>query len=139
MNTNKFLMGTLAGGITFFIVGFLLYGLALESFFGSHSGTATGVMKTDLEWWALILGNLSQAALLSYIFLKWANIKSFAAGASAAAIIGFFIALGYDMINYATSNMMDMTAAFADVAVGTLMTAIGGGVIGAVLGMGNKS
>ena len=139
MNINKFLMGTLAGGITFFFVGFLFYGIALEGFFRGHTGTATGVMKTDLIWWALILGNLSSAAMLSYIFLKWANIKSFAAGASAAAILGFFIALSYDMINYATSNVLDLTAALTDVVVGTVMTAIGGGVIGAALGMGNKA
>ena len=88
MNTNKFIMGTLAGGITFFLVGFIIYGLALMSFFEAHAGSATGVAKADMVWWALILGNMGSAALLSYIFLKWANISSFGSGASAAAIIG---------------------------------------------------
>lgn len=139
MNTNKFLMGTVAGGITFFLVGFIIYGLALMSFFEAHAGSATGVAKADMVWWALILGNMSSAALLSYIFLKWANISSFGSGASAAAIIGFFMSLSYDMVNFATTNAMDMTGAFADVVVSVVYFAIGGGVIGAVLGMGKKS
>jgi len=141
MDTKKFLIGTLAGGIAFFFLGYLIYGLALTSFFAAHSGTATGVMKPmeELTWWALILGNLASGALLTYIFLKWANITTFGSGASGGAVIGFFVALSFDMISFATTNMMDLTAAFADVVVGALMTGIAGGIIGAVLGMGSKS
>jgi hypothetical protein len=139
MNTNKFIMGTVAGGITFFLVGFIIYGLALMSFFEAHAGSATGVAKVDMVWWALILGNMASAGLLSYIFLKWANISSFGSGASAAAIIGFFMSLSFNMVNFATTNVTDMTGAFADVAVSVVYFAIGGGVIGAVLGMGKKS
>lgn len=140
MNTTKFIIGTLVGGIAFFFLGFLIYGIALESFFTQHAGSATGLQKTmdDMQWWALIVGNLASAALLSYIFLKWANIKSFGEGASAGAVIGFFIALSYDMVSYATTNMMDITACLTDVVVGTVMTAIGGGIIGTVLGMGKS-
>jgi hypothetical protein len=139
MNTNKFIMGTLAGGITFFLAGFVIYGIALMSFFEAHAGSATGVAKADMVWWALILGNMASAGLLSYIFLKWANISSFGSGASAAAIIGFFMSLSYEMINFATTNVMDMTGAIAEVIVSVVYFAIGGGVIGAVLGIGKKS
>jgi len=138
MNTNKFLMGTVAGGITFFLVGFIIYGLVLMSFFEAHAGSATGVAKVDMVWWALILGNMASAALLSYIFLKWANISSFGSGASAAAVIGFFMSLSYGMVNFATTNVTDMTGAFVDVMVSVVYFAIGGGVIGAVLGVGKK-
>jgi hypothetical protein len=44
-----------------------------------------------------------------------------------------------NLIRFATSNFMDLTGAFADVAVETIMTAVAGGIIGTVLGMGNKS
>ncbi len=33
MNTKKFFIGTLAGGIVFFFVGYLIYGLALSGFY----------------------------------------------------------------------------------------------------------
>lgn len=139
MNTGKFLMGTLAGGLAFFFVGYLFYGLALNGFFASHSGGAMAKSMEEIVWWALILGNISSGALLSYIFLKWANVKSFAGGVSAAAAIGFFSTLSMDMLRFATTNTFDMTGALTNVVVGTVLTAICGGVVGAVLGMGNKA
>jgi hypothetical protein len=140
MASNKFLIGTLVGGITFFLLGYLIYGMALSGFFMKHSVAAAGAMKTmdQIVWWALILGNLASAALLSYIFLKLGNISSFGGGARTGAAIGFFIALSMDLIRFATENSLDMTGTLTDVLVGTVMTAIAGGVIGVVLGMGKK-
>ena len=137
MDIQKFLTGTLVGGIAFFFVGYLFYGVALVSFFTEHS-TAPGKPMEELVWWALILGNISSGALLTYIFLKWTTVSSFGSGASAAAAIGFFMTLAMDMTRYATSNTFDLTGALADVVVGTVLTAVAGGAIGAVLGMGKK-
>ncbi len=139
MDTKKFLTGTLVGGIVFFFVGYLFYGMALESFFTEHSSGVGMRTMEEMVWWALILGNMAQAALLTYIFLKWANISSFGSGASAAATVGFLTALGMNMIRFATTNSFDLTASLTDVGVVTVLTAIGGGAIGAVLGMGKKS
>ncbi len=141
MDTKKFLTGTLVGGIAFFFLGYLIYGLALASFFSSHAGAASGEMKSmeEIVWWALILGNLASGALFTYIFLKWANVSSFSGGASAAAAVGFFMSLSMDLIRFATSNSLDLAASLTDVVVGTVMAAIAGGAIGAVLGMGSKS
>jgi uncharacterized membrane protein len=141
MDTKKFLTGTLAGGIAFFFLGYLIYGLALASFFTAHAGAVSGEMKSmeEIVWWALILGNLASGALLTYIFLKWANISSFSSGASAAAAVGFFMSLSMDLVRFATSNSLDLAASLTDVIVGTMMSALAGGVIGAVLGMGSKS
>jgi uncharacterized membrane protein len=140
MNTKKFLTGTLVGGIVFFFLGYLIYGVALTSFFTRHSVAVPGSMKTmsEIVWWALILGNLASGALLTYIFLKLANINSFGSGARTAAAIGFYLTLSVDLIQFATINSADLTSTLTDVVVGTVMTAIAGGAIGAVLGMGNK-
>ena len=137
MDIKKFLTGTLVGGIAFFFVGYLFYGVAFVSFFTEHS-TGPGKSMEELVWWALILGNLSSAALLTYIFLKWTIVSSFGSGAGAAAAIGFLMTLAMDMTRYATSNTFDLTGALADVVIGTVLTAIAGGAIGAVLGMGKK-
>ncbi len=141
MDTKKFLIGTLAGGIAYFFLGYLIYGVALAGFFSQHYGANVTHMRAmeDIVWWALILGNLSSGALLSYIFLKWANVSSFGSGIGAAATIGFFMALSLDLVRFATEGNFDLTATLTDVVVGTVMTAITGGVVGAVLGMGKKS
>ena len=135
MDTKKFLTGTLVGGIAYFVLGFLFYGLLLADFFEANSGSASGVMRAEDEmvWWALILGNLIFAAFITYIFLKWAHISTFKSGLLGGATIGLLLGLGYNLIYYGTSNMMTLTGALVDVVVGTVMTALLGGVIGAVL------
>ncbi len=138
MDTKKFLTSTLVGGIAFFFIGYLFYGVALMGFFAEHAGGGPAKTMEEMVWWALILGNMAQGALLSYIFLRWANISSFAAGASAAAILGFFMGLGMNMIRFATSNAFDLTASLVDVGVAAALNGLAGGIIGAVLGMGKK-
>jgi hypothetical protein len=133
MDTKKFLTGTVVGGIAYFILGYLFYVVLFGSFFDANLGSATGVMKTDLVWWALLLGNFAGAALLTFIFLKWAHVSTFKGGVKAGASIGIFMALSFDLISYGTSNIMNLTAALVDVVVGTVIMAILGGVIGAVL------
>ena len=78
MNTKKFFIGTFVGGITFFLLGYLFYGMALANFFTQHTTNVSGSMKSmnDLVWWALILGNLAVGALLTYVFLKLGNKQS---------------------------------------------------------------
>ena len=141
MDMKKFLMGTIAGGVSYFFLGYLIYGMALTDFMAAHSGSASGVMRADmdLQFWSIALGNLLTAALLTMIFLRWANVSSFGGGASAGASIGILMAAGIDFTMYGTSNVMDLTAVCVDIVAATIMTGIVGGVIGAVLGMGTKS
>ncbi len=139
MNTSKFITGSLVGGIVYFILGFVFYAILFEGFFEANSGSATGVMKTEMSWWPLILGNIALAALITYIFLHWASISTFATGLKGGAVIGFLMALGWDMIMYDTTNIMTLQGALFDVVIATVMAAITGGVIGAVLGMGSST
>jgi hypothetical protein len=137
MNTSKFVVATLAGGAAYFILGFLVYALLLEDFYTAHAGSATNVAKTEMQYWPLILGNLAHAALLAYVFLKWAGIRTFSAGFSAGATIGFFVSLGFNMIQYDTTNILDLTGNVVDVFVWAILTGIVGGVVGWVAGKGN--
>ena len=140
MNSQKFVIGTLAGGITFFFLGYLIYGMALSSFYTQHTTAPAGAMKamSEIVWWALILGNLAFGALLTYIFLKMGNVHSFGSGARTGAGIGLFMGLSMDLIRYATENSFDHTALIVDVLVAVVMNAIAGGVVAAVLGRGAK-
>ena len=138
MNTSKFAIATLTGGMAFFFLGFLAYAVVFESFVAAHAGSATGTTKTEMAWWTLIIGNLSHAALLTYVFMKWANINTIGSGINAGATIGFFIALGFHMILYGTTNLTDLTGTIVDVFIYTVMCGIVGGIIGWILGRGIK-
>ena len=96
MNTKKFLIGTVVGGIVVFFVGYLLYGVALLNFFNQHSIAPPGSMKSisDFLWGALILANFATGALLTYIILKVGNVNSFGSGAGLGFVIGFLMYLG---------------------------------------------
>jgi len=135
MDTKQFITGTLAGGVAFFILGYLIYGLLLEGFFTANAGTVTGAQRPmdEIVWWALIVANLSLAALISYIFLKWAHISTFKRGLRAGAAIGLLLNVSIDLMMYSTSNLMNFKAALVDIIVWTIAVAIVGGIIGAVL------
>ncbi|HXB30644.1 MAG TPA: hypothetical protein VNW49_12540 [Puia sp.] len=140
MNSKKFLVGTVVGGIVLFVLGYLFYGMLLLNFFTQHSHAPAGAEKamSELVWWALILGNLGTGALLTYVLLKLGNVNSFGSGAGIGAAVGFFGALGNDLVRYATENASDITGVLTDVVVFTVMCAIASGVIVAVSGMGKK-
>jgi uncharacterized membrane protein len=139
MDIKKFVFGTLAGGLTYALLGFVVYGLLMESFFESHM--ASGLAKTpeQMKYYPLFAGNLAQGALLAYVFLKWANIKSFSDGLMAGAAIGFFAVAGFDLVVYDTAKIMSAVGTVTDIVVYTVLSGVAGGVVGAVLGMGNKS
>jgi hypothetical protein len=139
MDIKKFVFGTLAGGVAYFLLGFLVYALLLEDFYAGH--TVSGITKTDeqMKYYPLAFGNFAHAALLAYVFLKWANIKNFGEGLQGGAIIGFFMTAGFNLISYDTARIMSAVGTVTDIFVYTAISAIVGGVVGAVVGMGNKS
>ena len=138
MDAKKFAIGTLAGGVAFFLLGWLLYGILFMNYFEANAGSATGVSKESMNMVALFLGNLAMAALYTLIFLRWANISTFMGGLKAGALIGLLVALGLDLTMFGTTNLMTLNGMVMDVVVSTVMSAIAAGVIGWVLGMGKK-
>ena len=136
MTAKNRVLATLVGFVVLFLLGYLFYGMLLMDFYETNSGTATGVMRdeADLIWWALILGNLLQAYFLVYIFGNWANITTFGGGAKAGFILGLIMGFAMNLTMYATSNMMNLTAALVDPFVAAIMMSITGGVIGVMLG-----
>ena len=103
---------------------------------GANVGTATGVMRADddMQWWALIVGNVVQVYLLVYIFGNWAHITTFVGGLKAGATIGFIMTLGFNLTMYGTTNVSNLTTTLIDPLVMAVMMGATGGVIGWVLG-----
>ena len=137
----RVLAATVAGGITFFILGFLIFGLILDPMVmkPNMNPDVAKLMKEPPAWAFLVLGNLVAAFLLAYIFDKWATIRTFPGGFIGGAVIWFIIAVYFQLMFAAFMNMTtSYVPAVADVIGTTILGGIAGGVVGLVLGMMNK-
>ncbi len=138
MDIKKWLIGGIVGGVAFFLLGYLIYGMLLMEFMTNNPGTAGNLEKVELDFLYLGVGNLASGFLLAYIFIK-GNINTMAAGLVAGAIIGCLYAVSIDCVMYATSTIMSKKAMLADVVASTVMSAVVGGIVAMVLGMGKKT
>lgn len=138
MDIKKLLIGGIVGGILFFLLGWLIYGMLLMDFMKTHVGAAGDVSRIEMDYLYLIIGNLAMGFLLAYIFLK-GNVSSMAGGLVTGGIIGALVSVGVDCTMYGTTNIISKTAMAADVAAMTVMCAIVGAVVGMVMGMGKKT
>lgn len=136
MNVKQFSIGTLVGGVALFLLGFLVYAVLFSAFFEANAGSATGVARADdsMVMPLLFLGNLASAALITYIYLQWAQISTFMTGLKGGLIIGLLMNLGHNLIMYSTTNIMNITGALVDVILYTIVIGLTGGVIGLILG-----
>lgn len=130
MNSNKFLIGGIVGGILYFLLGYVFYGLLLKNFF-NENGMATNM--DTIIWWALVAGNIAGGLLLAYILGK-ANASTAGSGAGIGFVVGLLMGLSFDLMMYSFGKGLTTKGMIADVVVGAVMSAIVGAVIGAILG-----
>ncbi len=138
MDIKKLLLGGVAGAVTTFLLGWVIFGMLLMDFFNNHPGLAGNIGKPEPDFMYLIIGNLAMGFLFAWVFIK-GNINSLGSGFINGAVLGLLLSVGSNCIWYATTTATSKMAMAADVAGSTIMFAISGAVIGLVLGMGNKT
>ena len=94
MNVKNFLLAGLAGGITDFLLGWIFYGMLFHDFFGGQEPNLTYIFA----------GCMCFGFLLSYIYVRWANITTMLAGATAGAGIGLLMGLMQNFFRIAMEN-----------------------------------
>lgn len=125
--------------MTFFIAGWLIYGMMLGTYI--HDNTNQCAAKPMDQWamWALVLSNFVWGFLIAMI-LNWSNTRGFGQGFQRSFMVGLLVMLAFDLGFYAMTDMFNnMTAMFVDVAATTIIISIVGGIIGAILGSGKKA
>ena len=137
MNTKNFLIGSIVGGVVFFLLGWLFYGNLFADFFAKNSGYGSEDMA-EFKLWALILGNVLSGSLITYVFLK-SGVATVSSGLITGAIIGFLMSGSWDLIMFGTTKMLNRSSLMADIAISTVMSAIAGAAIALVINMLNKS
>jgi hypothetical protein len=132
---GRIVLATLAGAVTSFLLGFLIYGMALADFFAANVGSATGVIKDPPDLLYIGLGQIPLALLLTLAIDRWGgDSRSMVGGAKVGALFGLLIALGFDLTMYGATNVSNLTATLVDPIVSCGLVAFTGAAIGMVLG-----
>ncbi len=135
---KKMLIGTVAGGVAFLLLGSLIYEVILGGFYRANLGSATGVLRELPIWWAMVVSQLALAAVVTYVFLH-ANVATASDGLRTGAIVGLLLGITMSFDLYSVTNWSNMTVAFVEPFVWAVRTALAGAVIGWTLGMGSGS
>ncbi len=121
--------GTIFGGITYFLLGWIVWGILLSDFYSANFNQCANRPEVEMIWWAMIVSNLFYALLLSMI-LNWAGAKNALDGLKTGAIFGGLLGLSLDFSFYSMTTMFNnFTGIVVDVLVNTVVAAIIGMVI----------
>ena len=136
---TRVLVATLAGAIVMFLLGYLIFGVLLNSFMQANVNQYAGMIKDPPNFMLLIGANLVLAWLLAFVGDYWAGIRNFASGLKLGALITFPVVLWSDLQFESFANIyIGFVPIIVNVLAGTLLGAIAGGVIGLVLGIVDK-
>lgn len=136
MDTKRLAIGTLVGGITLYVVGYLIFAVLFSEFFAANAGSATGVGRESRVQWAIAIGNLSLALLYTLAIMSRARSATIIEGFKIAGLVGFLVWLGVDFIHYGVANISNLTATIVDPLLEFVHAGTAGAVIAAVLGKG---
>ncbi|MFI5170972.1 MAG: DUF1761 domain-containing protein [Chitinophagales bacterium] len=137
---SKVLIAAIGGAIFHFLLGWLVFGILLMD---SMESNMTEGMKSISRgkdayiYWAFGVGSFVTALLFALILNRF-GVRTFMKGAVAGLWIGALMAWAYDFQMYAQFTMMDLNMVLMDAVFSGIFMALVAGVIGWLLGMGNK-
>ena len=134
MDIKRLIIGTVVGGITLYILGYVIWDMLYAEFFAANAGSATGVTKDPQVIWALGLGTLSYAALLTLAIETRARSATIVEGLKIAAIVGFLLWFSVDFIRYGLGNVWNLAVTLMDPLLELIRAGISGAIIAGVLG-----
>lgn len=129
MNIKRMTIGTIVGGIVLYILGVVIWQMLFADFFAANAGSATGVAKEMPVVWAIALGSLLYAKLITYVLETGSGTKSVMDGLKAGAVVGLLLWGTVDFIFYGYFNLNNLTGVIAD----TVLEGVRGGIVGAVI------
>ncbi|WP_316812033.1 hypothetical protein [Pedobacter heparinus] len=132
---NKILITAIAGGLVFFLLGWLVYGIILMDFMMANSGIPVELQKKMPDMIPLAVANLAWGFLFAIILGEWSTGLSIAEGAMRGALISLLVALFMNLSMYATTTMLKVNYLLVDLVAMTVNGAIGGAVITWVLSL----
>lgn len=133
MFSKSNLVSTVVCSIWAFFGGYLLWPVLGEDFLMSHLGSATGIGREVPDFMFLTLGCVIMAFAMSTIYSKYGgNNFSTGDGATLGLWIGVLTGFGDGVVNFATSNMLDLVGTMANGVIYVIYFAVMGALAGMV-------
>lgn len=135
MNWTKLALGTVVGGIVYFLLGWLVWGMLLTDVFTWPDGIREVVERKpeDFGMGLMVASSLIWALFLTWTLNKFGN-TSFQSGATNGAIIGALISLAYGLSFAAMYTYGSVNNTLIDTLANAVVNAIVGGLIAWLLG-----
>ena len=125
MNVKNFLVSGIVGGIIYFLLGWLLYGILFKDAFQT-----TG----NENMLFIFLGCMTFGFFVSYIFIKWAGISNVVTGFMSGAVIGLFFGLYSNFFMNSMTSEINYQTMGLDIVITIVMSALVGAAIALVNG-----
>ncbi len=111
---NKLLIGTIAGAVTFFFLGFMIYGLALAPYISANTNQCLAVADDQLNLGVLAFSNLLTSFLIALFIQGSSNLMQ---AIGKGSLFGLLYASGVNLNSYDMTTMyQNFTVLMVDVA-----------------------
>ena len=137
MDAKRGLTGTIVGAVVIYGVGYLIFNVLAANYYAAHAGSATGVNRTPQLIWAVALGSVTYAALITWAMMRRPGSTSIGQGAMIGAIVGFLAWGTADVTLYGITNINSLTIALLDPCLEAIHAGLAGAAIAAVAGKAN--
>jgi hypothetical protein len=133
MKTSKIILGGLVGTVSFFLLGWLVYGISLHNFTLNNYNNCASLPLENMGWSSLILSNLFMGFLVA-LAIDRTKVKTTLEGIIMSATLGFMIASAMDFSIYSmTTTFLNSKALMVDIVVETLLYSIVGFAVSLVM------
>ena len=139
MDVKRAVAGVLIGTIVLYVTGQVIFNILFADFYAANAGSATGVPRAERLEWAVIVGGVAYAALITYTMSRRLSSLTVAKGAWIGAVVGFLLWATVDFVFYGSNNLSNLTVTIVDPILEFVHGGMGGAAIAAVLGMMQSS
>lgn len=135
---SKFFIAVLVTALAAFLGGWLIFGLALAGFYTSNINLESLIiMKSPTILWAMIVGIISWAVLITWVLQKTGS-NTFAKGFATSLWVSFLMVLIFDLNMFSMWAIYDLDVIIVDILVSTVFWGLIGGIAGWILGTERK-
>jgi hypothetical protein len=129
---KRVVLGALAGAAAIFVLAGLFFGFLFAGFFAEHfPAEFAAVNRPTMDFGLIVVSDFLYALVLSFLLASLAGPRTFARGTLVGALLGFSVALHFDLITAATTYLTTPPGIAVNALLSGIMSGVGGGVIAA--------